>query len=348
MKLRKLVGMWSRRLHVFVWKHKGLFRFQRQIRGYGLNVSWMWKIHLVIKYRWIYEVFVLLSVPFGYLKSKFQFKGLEEPEDGLMIVAIAKNEGRYLREWIDFYLSSGVDKIAIYDNGSSDDTAQIARSYGEAVDCYSLPGSVRQMDAYNMALNRYRTQFRYMAMLDCDEYLYCAGDLYTIIDELFHAGGRGDIGGLAVNWLSFGSSGHIQRPEGGVLENYLWRARENRNINLSTKMICMPIRTLAYVMPHYAAFRKGYCSVNENGEETFGPKTESVSTKRIRINHYFTKSREDWMEKVERGRATTRHKRDLNSFSAHDWRDEFDDRILHYVASLHRLDGIGGENEQKA
>jgi len=26
------------------------------------------------------------------------------------------------------------------------------------------------------------------------------------------------IGGLAVNWVMFGSSGHVQRPEAGVLQ----------------------------------------------------------------------------------------------------------------------------------
>ena len=43
----------------------------------------------------------------------------------LAAVVIVKDEGPYLREWLEFHQLVGVEHIYIYDNGSSDDTEQV-------------------------------------------------------------------------------------------------------------------------------------------------------------------------------------------------------------------------------
>ena len=40
----------------------------------------------------------------------------------LSVVAIMKNEGAYLKEWLDFHILVGVEKFYLYDNESNDDT----------------------------------------------------------------------------------------------------------------------------------------------------------------------------------------------------------------------------------
>ena len=37
----------------------------------------------------------------------------------LSVCAIFKNEGRFLKEWLDYYLLAGVDHFYLYDNGSN-------------------------------------------------------------------------------------------------------------------------------------------------------------------------------------------------------------------------------------
>lgn len=41
------------------------------------------------------------------------------PEHHLAVCAIAKNEGPYFKEWVEWHLSQGVDKFYVYDNESN-------------------------------------------------------------------------------------------------------------------------------------------------------------------------------------------------------------------------------------
>ena len=47
----------------------------------------------------------------------------------LTLCAIAKNEGRYLQEWIEYHKMLGVEKFFIYDNESADNTRKILQPY---------------------------------------------------------------------------------------------------------------------------------------------------------------------------------------------------------------------------
>ena len=92
----------------------------------------------------------------------------------LAVVAIMKNEGHYLKEWLDYHLLAGVEHFYLYDNESPDNQAEVVKPYVEAglVDYFPLPGKAMQMVAYNDAVNRFKFQCRYMAFIDGDEFVY--------------------------------------------------------------------------------------------------------------------------------------------------------------------------------
>ena len=48
-----------------------------------------------------------------------------EPTRYLSAVAIVKNEGRYLREWLEFQRLMGAEHVYLYDNGSTDSTDEV-------------------------------------------------------------------------------------------------------------------------------------------------------------------------------------------------------------------------------
>nr|AIA94614.1 CAZy families GT2 protein [uncultured Candidatus Protochlamydia sp.] len=62
--------------------------------------------------------------------------------------------------------------------------------------------------------------------------------------------------------------------------------------------------------PHGAYYLPGYYAVNEKKEPVNGPFTQSVNTDVIRINHYFTKSKAEFLQKKARGRATKKRATD--------------------------------------
>ena len=137
-------------------------------------------------------------------------------------------------------------------------------------------------------------------------------------------------GGLAINWCMFGSNGHEKRPAGGVLENFTRRAEDNFSCNRHVKTICDPAKTLA-IKVHYPLCYRGFHNLNENGEIIYTYASESVCFSKIRINHYFTKSLEEYIIKRNRGRATTKDIRSMRDFEAFDQNVILDTEILSHM-----------------
>ena len=126
----------------------------------------------------------------------------------LSIVCIVKNEAPYLEEWVRYHLSIGVEHFYIYNNDSSDDIEQVLKKFGSKVTLLDIHGPVRQLDAYNDAINRFSEQTKYLAVIDADEFIYSPkGDhkVLSIIDGVFD---DRKVGGLTVNWVIYGSSNY--------------------------------------------------------------------------------------------------------------------------------------------
>lgn len=256
----------------------------------------------------------------------------------LSIVAILKNEGPYLKEWIDYHLLAGVDHFFLYDNDSTDNQKEVVRPYVEAglVDYAPLPGKKMQMVAYNDAINRFKFFTRYMAFIDSDEFIMPRdnNDITDVIDSVIY----GDIGkaGLVINWQCFGSSGHMKADlSKGVLERFTKRAPYNwgyENIgNIHVKTVANPRYINFMEYPHHATFFLDRYPVNEDGKIVLGPFNSPVTIKKIVINHYIIKSKEEFEVKLKRGKAdsiTSAYSEKI--FDQYDQNDITDESILQY------------------
>lgn len=251
----------------------------------------------------------------------------------LAIVAIMKNEGPYLKEWLDYHLLAGVDHFYIYDNESPDNQAEVAKPYVAAglVDYFHAPGKAMQCAAYNDAVKRFKFQARYMAFIDGDEFIYPTyrgGAISEVVDETLSRNPQA--AGLAINWRLFGSNGQEKADYSrGVLERFT--ARDNK-INHHVKTIANPRAVNFIANPHFTVYFEGLFSVNENGGAVPNYRNDLASDKKIIINHYHTKSLEEYRIKRTRGIAT--HISGPNysdaQFESHDRNEEFDDGILKY------------------
>lgn len=264
---------------------------------------------------------------------------LAEDAVTLSIVAIVKNEADYIDEWIRYHLLVGVDRFYIYDNGSTDETRDILQKYVDEgiVVLREHPGRGQQLSVYNDALRRYKLQSKYIAFIDVDEFLYSCEPEKTVlqeIEELFTL--YPNAGGLALNWRMFGSAGHVSKPEGGVLENYLYRSKEDGKGNKCIKTIVKPECVYKYVHAHYPLYYKPYYSVDENGNRVEGWSHPARKIRHLRINHYFTKSKEEWIVRRKLGRVGSKYYevRSIEDFYAHDNNDIYDDGMLPFAEKL--------------
>ena len=282
----------------------------------------------------IHRVVSTLCIPYGIIKSIIPV--WDKYNKKIAIVAIAKNEGPYLQEWTEFYQTQGVDNIILFDNDSTDDTETVLRPYIESgfVLYQKIHGKLRHLDAYNIAINRYRKIYQYMAFVDCDEFLFCKNTtVYQFVDEIMQK--ERYASGIGVNWLVFGSSGHKRKPDGGVLENYKYRAIDDFEANKYIKTICNPRCVLAFICSHVPYYKNGYFNVDEDGERIEGVKTVTIKYKYIRINHYFTKSEEEYINKMKRGKGDDLSFRDMNDFIIHDRNEVFDEEIVKHEKSCY-------------
>jgi hypothetical protein len=203
------------------------------------------------------------------------------------ICAIAKNEGLYLAEWLEYHLMIGVDRIIVYNNGSEDDTRELCTLYPE-VELVNWPTRVdQQKRAYQDYLRRYRDGVDWVAFIDIDEFICYRGT--SSLEEYLRAVPP-HCAGLELPWVSFDSCDHKKRPAGLVVENYTRAHSVAPQQNV--KSICRPaaVRSEMIDSPHRFSYQPGLSPV-------------CTDIKELCIFHYTLRSYEDVRAKVLRGDA---------------------------------------------
>lgn len=226
----------------------------------------------------------------------------------IAIVLIIKNEARYIREWLEYHRIIGIEHFFIYDNASTDNLYQLLTPYihNNLVTYHYCPDSCMQMPAYNDAIARYKKKSRWLAFIDADEFIVLSKHK-SIVSFLKKYEKYSAIG---VNWITFDSNNHITRPqEGFIISNYTRTYKNNNHpINRHIKTIVQSKFAKVCNNPHFVELRRGFY-VNENFEKIHPPISNCNTTNEIQINHYHSKSIEEYNEKISRGRAVTNTKK---------------------------------------
>ncbi len=233
----------------------------------------------------------------------------------MSVVVIIKNERKYILEWLEYHLMVGVDHFYIYDNESTDGLRAILQDYIDegVVTYHEWPGKAQQLTVYNHALEQYRMDTKYMAFIDADEFIVPVEDrmLPDIVDEIIDTYKdyfkKGKAGGVAVNWRCYGYSGHDKMIEGLITRNYCYRGENMSYKNRCVKVICNPRKVVHYGNnPHEVVYMEGYRTLSENGSYIDGPWFFDGICNKLRINHYFSKSREEFEERLRKGKADSK------------------------------------------
>jgi hypothetical protein len=204
----------------------------------------------------------------------------------LAACAIFRNEARYLAEWVAFHRIVGVEHLFLYNNLSDDGYAEVlapfvAEGSATLIDWPSYPA---QNQAYDDCVERTRGEWRWVAFIDLDEFLFSprirpVPELLTQFEHL---------PGVGVPWAQFGTSGHSTPPPGLVIENYTKRRVGRRNLR-QFKSLVDPAAVRRCLGPHsfqYADPRYG------------GPVPRFAFSHDLRVNHYFSRSEAEFQAKI--------------------------------------------------
>lgn len=218
----------------------------------------------------------------------------------MIICLIIKDENEYLEEWIDYHLGIGVDYIVIYDNNSHDPVDIFLKSYIDAnkVEVHRCPIEEEpQLNVYNHCLYDFYGKARWIGFIDVDEFIVLNEDK-DIKDFLK---GYEQYGGVCLNWKVYNANGHVQKLNDTVMDRFTRPIAASEEINTHVKTILQPKFTRVIPNPHFAHYINGYFAVNELGVRVNQAYSE-FSDLYAHLNHYYTRSYEEWVKKIIRGR----------------------------------------------
>jgi hypothetical protein len=253
----------------------------------------------------------------------------------LSICASYRWEGPYLREWVAFHRVAGVERFFLYDNDSDDEHLEALAPYvedGTVVLRHWPEYPMGQVKAYAHCLNEHAGDSRWIAFVDIDEFLFSPQG--RPLPEVLRRYERWP--GVGVNRVTFGTSGHENRPDGLVVEAYT-RRLAIPGLTASVKSIVDPARATHPLNPHVFAYTDGH-AVDENEQPLHETFAASDSCDELRINHYYTKSDAERVLKHSRPHAGGRM-RAGPSFPGKGLREDrrfgvLDEAILRYVPDL--------------
>lgn len=246
---------------------------------------------------------ILRFGPVNALRLKRRLRSdLTRPEHYLAVCAIAKDEGPYFKEWIEWHLSQGVDHFYIYDNESSDGTREILQPYIDSgvVEYKYWSGHRRQLAAYDDCLEHYRLASRWIAFIDLDEFIVPIKDAsIPAFLKRFEA-----FAAVEINWLVYGSGGHKTKSPGTMMERFRFHSLPGHRLNRHVKSIVNPREVFTMIGCHEAAKISGSIADSHGQPVTKNFREREPQQDIIRINHYAVRSYEEFLEKQARGRAS--------------------------------------------
>jgi len=231
-------------------------------------------------------------------------------DGSVTVVAILKDEAAYLAEWIAYHRVVGVSDFLLYDHGSSDGTRQLLRRLARAgllrwIDWVDRTEGYPQGNAYNEALLSARIATDWAAFIDLDEFLLPMRH-ETLVGLLAEV--PAEVSAILPNWAVFGSDGRDEEPQ-PVLDRFRRRLPLEHVSSCMTKLLLRPSQA-AFMVLHSAVLHGGQALDGSGAALRRHPTLGHLMTtahagELLRINHYLTKSRREWEQKMARGAPRT-------------------------------------------
>ena len=248
----------------------------------------------------------------------------------LSLFAIFKNEGHIIKEWIEHYLSEGVEHFWLIDNGSTDEYEDQIKPYMDRVTLFKDSTKHQQIALYDKYVLPKINETKWIIGCDLDEFIWSTkGTLKDTLKTL-----DSDVGVIHIPWEQYGSSGLIEQPE-KVIPSFLHRRRGTFYVETKCIVRTDVIQSLGI---HYFELGNDCKIVNSRFEEdiygnhTFSEISEEIiKNAKIRLAHYQVQSR-NWYTNVKMTRGdvnipSSENARDDAYFKERDTNDIFDDSL---------------------
>lgn len=227
------------------------------------------------------------------------------------ILAIFKNEEKYLKEWIEFHKIVGIEHFYLYNNNSEDNYKKVLQPYIDEgiVTLMQWHKNQAQMECYNDGISRFSNESEWIAIVDIDEFIVpnFTDCVYDFLKNFR------DKPAVLVYWKFFGTSAYLDRSRDElVTEDFILGWRKYANIGkcfYNTRFSFDGTHKRNHAFHHFLwANYKGHelPPVNVFGKICLLwkhpiPMRADKENFPMQINHYFTKSYQEYIDKRKKG-----------------------------------------------
>lgn len=260
------------------------------------------------------------------------------------ICAIFKNEAKYLREWVIFHQIIGIDHFYLYNNNSDDEYEKVLKPFVDQgiVDLIQFPYDHAQMKAYQDCIKNYKNESSWIGFIDLDEFIVPI-KFDNIKDFLKQFDNRPSV---LLYWQLFGSSGLLDRDSDTlVTESFkcCWPKHD-----IIGKCFYNTKYDVDFGVPENSSLHhtfwgnykgRNYPPVNFCDRPCIGTHHHvDTGDFPIQINHYFTKSFQEYVEKTAKGDVYfVENPHNLDYFYKHENKcTSYDVSIFKYLIKLKR------------
>lgn len=226
------------------------------------------------------------------------------------VVVIVIHEEPYMAEFLDHYIRLGVDKIYVYDNSPSA-TMSVLTEHPKIVHKH-FPGKQRQLPAYIDYIQSIRNEAEpvdFVGFIDADEFVFLRrhSSIHEFLSEF------DDVSGVAIPWRMCGTNGQVSYDPRPVVERF-----PTGDMHSHFKSFVRPREVQGMNNPHFIYTTRGTSNAARTKTIMSAEDPCEDSGDCAVINHYFTKSFQEFAKKRARGRADIPQIRDISEVFRHD------------------------------
>ena len=233
------------------------------------------------------------------------------------ICLIIRDESEYLEEWLNWHIGQGVEHFYIYDHDSRESIEDwIVRAVPELAEKitvidWSGKHANAQPDAYNDCLARYGKDNKWIGFIDADEHVRVKSG-QSLLEFLKN---YDRYAGLFAVWTMYDACGQKEKSNLPLRERFPTPTTVQTFSDKMGKVFVQP-KFMRDMYIHNGHPKEGCFVVGEYKdivpENEFWK--ENATTNLICVDHYYTKSYEEWLEKLKRGRCHVYHTRKYDEF----------------------------------
>ena len=219
------------------------------------------------------------------------------------LCAVGKNENKYINEFVDHYKNYGIDKIFIYDNNDIDGekfeekiSKFIKLEFIQIINHRGERGIQKRM--YQDCYDKNNKKYNWLIFFDFDEFIHLKK--YNNIKEFLNSKKFIKCNSIYLNFLLH-TDNNMKFYDNRSLSERFTETITNKKYCIGKSIIKGNLKNIRLTSVHTLGIHKRRCNGFGKFIESKGRRCLIPDYKYNYIDHYYTKSTEEFINKINRG-----------------------------------------------